>query len=558
MANSTVVTDLVANDKVTEATKQATAAVQQYAQRTSTSLTVSQAQWSALSQSVGKFGAISSQATHGALSMVNAIGSISGSGVSAQVIGTINAMITGLQALTTAQATAQAFMGPKGWAMLAAGAVAAVGAAAMVSLAFRNATAQADEAGTAASRHASSTVAVADAATRTAKAVDEESGKIAKAREQYRLAVEEIKRLREAHDVFSKQAGREAAILAFDAEEAIAKQIERRNAAIKAAQGLDFSTWSQRYVQALKPIQELLREEIISTAEFATQIRRLQDSMGGQVSGIERYRRALADLFQEFREGRRTQEAFSEGLRALADKQFGPLLTESLQSKLVRQLGDIERDFQHRFGRNLTPAQAEAERAARRQEAVRGATGTEKTPQDRLAEALERANVARAAGRGDDADRIRREARQAFSEGLLQAARSRQGLGSPFAGLATDAERLRAELKAIQEAGAQGAFGRPGSQDALEIQRRAIAAALEQHGRKVPEIERPRWEGLADTWKRIQESAAGRGNSPEERAVRVAEANKGVLTQIFGETKEFNKWLQKWFEKKEDNRARAG
>jgi len=288
----------------------------------------------------------------------------------------------------------------------------------------------------------------------------------------------------------------------------------REAAAGRAGPGAAASDASAEAVKSVAQQIDTLRKSLATPLEnVQTKWRDVQKLWRSGKLDAETYRRAIESLRNEAAKA--------------TESRFGELLTQPLQAKLARQFADIERDFQQRFGRNLTPAQAAAERDARRKQAQEAVFGPKKSPAER-------------------------------SMDIQQEARTRSGAEGPFAHLLTNAERLRAEMKAIQESFQRGAFGAPGSPEAGEIARRSIAAALEQYGRKAPEIEKPRWEGLQDTWKRIQASAAGRGNSPEERAVRVAEANKAELVKVVGNTGEFVKWLQKLYEKKDDNRARAG
>ena len=547
MPNSTVTTDLVANDKVTEAVNKAAAGVNQYANQSRVKLEEVRQSFERVNQSAGNLQSGLFKVVSGTTALTSAMGSMGLAGVSSQALAAVRGLTSGLQALTKAQVVLQALGGPGGWSMLAIGVAAAVGAVAFLSSIFEETRDAAIGFGDALAGlpgriPSPDKLAPVEMVTR----VKDQAEQLREYEKMIRRAAEEIDRVKMA----GSHAGVEATVM-----EELTRQLQ---IGIKGRFGIDLRPFVQQYNEAIKPFQELLESGALSAEQFATQQRKIQDSLGAILGPMERYRRSLASIADSHREGRLTAEALQESLRKLTESQFGPLLTEGLQAKLNRQFADIERDFSERFGRKLTPAQAAAEREARREAAVRGVTGAPKSPEEQLRETMGRAAVARGAGQGEAAGRMERDAQRAFSRAIMDAARERQGLTGPFAGLATDAERLRAELKAIQEAGTRGAFGAAGSAGATEIQRRHIVAALEQYGRKVPEIEKPQWEGLTDTWRRIQQSVAGQADNPQERAAKAAEANQKVLMDIFGESKQFNAWLQKWYEKKEDSRARAG
>lgn len=297
-------------------------------------------------------------------------------------------------------------------------------------------------------------------------------------------------------------------------------------------------------VEALQKQIDKLRASTMTPMEgVRSKWRELQEVWKTGRLEAETYRRAMAALNQE--------------AAKVVESQFGPMLTEDLQAKLAKQFGNIERDFQQRFGRNLTPGQAAAEREARRAEATRGATGAGKSLQEQFREAMERAAVARGAGQGGQADQIQREARRALSEGIMQQAREKAGLTGPFAKLVPDAAKLEAELTAIRDAFRGGAFGPRGTEESTSLLRASVAEALKQYGKQAPQIEKPRWEGLQDTWRRIQESAAGKADSPEERSAQLLKENKDVLVKVFGESEKSKGLLEK-IEQKVGGPARAG
>ena len=237
---------------------------------------------------------------------------------------------------------------------------------------------------------------------------------------------------------------------------------------------------------------------------------------------------------------------------------FGPLLSEGSQAKLDAKFAEIEKNFQQRFGREMTSWGATVERHARRKTAIREALGLEKTPQEQFRESMERAGVARGVGDMDAYNQIRQEAEAKLQESIRQRERTKAGLGGFDEELMTNAEKLKASLQAIKGSYEAGGYGAKETAGATETMRRQVAAAMEQYGKQAPEVMQPRFEGLQDTWRRIQESAAGRSNDPQERAARAAEANKDQLAAIGSNTKEFVDWLKKLYEKKDDKTARAG
>jgi hypothetical protein len=149
---------------------------------------------------------------------------------------------------------------------------------------------------------------------------------------------------------------------------------------------------------------------------------------------------------------------------------------------------------------------------------------------------MKRAADARGQGFGDQAGQIERNARRKQIEAIQEEARNRAGLNDPFADLKTNSERLASELAAIKDTYQKGGYGAAGSGGAQEIMKRQVGRALDQYGNKAPEAVQPRFEGLQDMWQRIQESAAGKSNDPQEQAVQELKANKGVLEKVFGET----------------------
>ena len=325
--------------------------------------------------------------------------------------------------------------------------------------------------------------------------------------------------------------------------------------AIKKEVGIDTTDWKTRYEEAMAPVRELFKE---NTPEFRAAQQKIADSFGIVYGPMENYKRAMQAIQDKLKSHIMTAEAAADATRKLNESFMGPMLSQSLQGKLNEKFANIERDFQQRFGRNLSPSQAAAERDARRKAAVSEATGLPKTPQEQFDEAMKRAAVARGDKNLAGAAQIERDANRQRMESIREQARQQSGLGGPFENLLTNSERLKGELDAIKRSYQAGGYGTKETAGATETMRRQVAAAMEQYGKQAPEVMQPRFEGLQDTWRRIQESAAGRSNDPQERAARAAEANKDQLAAIGSNTKEFVDWLKKLYEKKDDKTARAG
>nr|HQU46452.1 hypothetical protein [Pirellulales bacterium] len=233
-------------------------------------------------------------------------------------------------------------------------------------------------------------------------------------------------------------------------------------------------------------------------------------------------------LIAEWRDGTRTAQSLKEAGKELTEQKFGPLMTQNLGDKLKEKLAHIQEDFQAGFGRGLTGRAAEKEYRERANAAMRETGGFGKTDQEIAKDAAESAGLARAAGRPGAAEKIEADALRDQVQRIKERADRRAGLLGPHADLATAEERARAGIASIVEQRREGGFGQ--GPDADRLARRAVLAQLQPIANAQQGFQ-AHFEGLQDSWKRAQASAAS-SNTPEEKMVKAIDKLAPLLEAI--------------------------
>lgn len=277
----------------------------------------------------------------------------------------------------------------------------------------------------------------------------------------------------------------------------------------------------KKYNEAVRVLGQGLVRHALTVDEYRKRMRELKDELGVSRGRIEEFTKSVADLEYNQARGLVTAAGYAESMKRLADS-FGPLASATLGANLAEKMARINEDAKAGFGRGLTGGAAEKERAARAREALEGVGGFGLTDQEQARRSAERSALARRNGRGDEAEKIEADAERERVRRIRERADRRAGLSGPNADTMTNQEKLRAGLASVGEQIRGGAFAN---------QRQAGGAfgnVLAQFGIQ-PSQFKANFEGIQDTWKRIQTSKASTSDDPQQQAKELLQANLPAL-----------------------------